>query len=294
MSMKPIYVGESSPINNTTALLKLKSDINRYPMMTPEEEVLAFQELRATEDEKERREIINKIINANLRFALSISQKFSRNGDKVAELVSLATIGMEKAAKKFDYTKGFKFISQAVYWIRAEFTEYFRTENNLVRRSNASVIGTKDKQIAERFWQTEHREPTEEELIEALEAEFGITIRNRVDVIRVHTKSIDEKINGEDESTFADTAEFGEATASRNEYEAEMDNEQLKFVVSRLMPMLTIKEQDIIKKSFGIDCEPMDAEAIAEEYDYTAERIRQIIRGALVKMRSKAKKLMAM
>lgn len=286
----------SSCVTNTTALNALKNEARKYPLMSVEEEVAAFTEYNAETDEKKRQAIKKRIATANLGFLISLAQKFSHDGDRVAELVSVGIDGMYKAIDKFDVSRGFKFISCAVYWIRASFSEFFNSsDSNLVRRTNNTIVGSKDAHIRERFYQEEHREPTEDELLEALEEEYGIKLRNKLDVVQIRHKSIDEKINSDDDSTFADTAEFSGATASRNEYEDTADKEQLSFVVSRLLPLLTIKEQDIVRKYFGIDCDEMCAEAIAEELGYTPERIRQIVTNEIPKkLRSKAKRLMAM
>lgn len=285
----------TSCVTNTTALNALKNEARRYPLMSIEEEVAAFTEYKAETDEKKKQALKEKIATANLGFLISLAQKFSRDGDRVAELVSIGIEGMYKAIDSFDTSLGFKFISFAVYKIRATFSEYFNTTANFVRRTNNAKVGSKDKKIRERFYQEEHREPTEDELLEALEEEYGIRLRDKLDVVEIRHKSIDEKVNSDDDSTFADTAEFSGMTATRNEYEDTADREQLSFVVSRLMPLLTIREQDIVRKYFGIGCDEMSAEAIAEDLGYTPERIRQIVTKEIPqKLRGKAKRLMAM
>lgn len=267
----------STKVNNTTALTALKADIRKYNVMTSDEEIAAFDALKAAKSEEERIYLKRKIANANLRFVLSVAQKYSSDGDKVAELVSIGTIGLYRAIDTFDVTKGFKFISHAIHWIRAEFCDYFRTDANFVRRSNNAIIGTKDKRVAERFLQTEQREPTEDELIEALEKEYGIEVKNRLDVVRVRTDFISESMNSDDDSTVEDSGEFATATASHNDYEYEIEREAQKALVAKVMSRLTIREQEIISRYFGIGREEQDASVIAGEFGLTEERVRQLV-----------------
>lgn len=263
--------------NRTSALDALTADIRKYPVMSLDEEIAAFEALAASNNEEERFAIKRRIANANLRFVLSVAKKYSTNGDTVAELVSVGTIGLMRAMDCFDLSKGFKFISHAVHWIRAEYSEYFRSDANFIRRSNNAKIGTKDSRIVERFLQTEMREPTEQELIDALEQEYGIEVRNKIDVVRIKTDFISERMNSEDDSTMEESGEFAIATAVRNSYEDEIEQEAKKASVKKIMGLLTVKEQDILSRFYGIDCEEETADAIAERYGYTPERIRQIV-----------------
>jgi RNA polymerase primary sigma factor len=280
-------------VNNTNALTALKNDIRRKcTPFSAEEEVIAFEQYAVAEgNEKDR--IRTMIVNANLRFALSIAQKYTADGDMVAELVSLATIGLYNAVDTFDIARGYKFITHAIHSIRAEFSEYFRNDANLVRRSNNALIGTKDKKVAEKIRQREMREPSEEELIDALKAEYGIEVKYNGDIVALRTKSIDDFSSAEEEDTYGDSAEFNSATAVRNEYESEVENEHNAHIVGELLKMLSVKERDIITKYFGIGCEEMTIENIAEELDCTAERVRQIIAHCLTKMKGKATRLVA-
>lgn len=263
--------------NNTTALEKLMNDIRKYDTMTADEEMQAFEELASAKTEVEKYKIKERIANANLRFVLSVAKKYSNDGDRVAELVSLGTIGLYRAMENFDSSKGFKFISHAIHWIRAEYSEFFRNNANLVRRSNNSKIGMKDKHIAERFFQTEMREPTEDELIDALKAEYGIEVKNKMDVVKVKTSYINERINSEDDSTMESDGEFAMATASHNEYEDEIEREDASAKVTALLSQLPIREQDIMCRYYGIGRDAQDAEVIGEAYGLCAERVRQLV-----------------
>ena len=267
----------STRVNNTDALTALKAGIRKYEVMSSDEEIEAFEALAAATSDDERNAIKQRIANANLRFVLSVAHKYSSDGDKVAELVSIGTIGLYRAIDTFDISKGFKFISHAIHWIRAEFCEFFRSDANFVRRSNNAKIGTKDRRIVERYLQTEQREPTEDELIEALEKEYGIEVKNRLDVVRVRTDFISESMNSDDDSTVEDSGEFATATATTNDYEAEIEREAQKALVAKIMSRLTVREQEIVSRYFGIDREAQDTSIIAEEFGLTEERVRQLV-----------------
>ena len=277
--------------NRTNALEALTADIRRYNTMSTEEEIEAFESLANATTESERNAIKAKIANANLRFVLSVAKKYATDGDTVAELVSLGTIGLYRAIDCFDLSKGFKFISHAVHWIRAEFSEYFRGDANFVRRSNNAKIGSKDIRITEKYLQTEMREPTEEELIDALASEYGIEVKNRIDVVRVKAKFISDTVSADDDCTAEENGEFAVATATHNEYEDEIEKEAQKALVSKIMRVLTAKERDIVSRYYGIDCEEETAEKIAERYDCTAERIRQIVSNEIPKKIRRAMKV---
>jgi len=285
----------SSKVNSTDTLNALTMGIRKYATMTPEEEVAAFNALASASTESERIAIRNSIVNANLRFALSIARKYSSDGDKVAELVSLAAIGLSRAVDNFDVTKGFKFISHAVHWIRAEFNNFFATDANLVCRSNNRKVGTKDKRIIEKFLQTEQREPSEDEILEALESEYGLVLKNKVDVVAVRTNFISERINGEDESTAEESGEFATATASRNDYERTAEIEDAQYRAKQLLEGLSVREQEIVCRRFGIGYErEQELDEIADAIGCTNENVRILLAKSLSKMKGRAKFLSAL
>ena len=279
---------------NTAALAALTADIRRYPMLTVDEEIEKFEEY-ATASESRREQLRSEIACANLRFALSVAKKYSNDGNTVAELVSLATIGLYRAIDTFDLSKGFRFISHAVFWIRAEFSEYFRGDANFVRRSNNAKVGSKERAIRERFFQTEMREPSEEEILAALKEEYGIVLTDKIDVIRVRTNSLDERVSSEEEATVGEVGEIALATATRNGYEEESEREDTEYRVRQLLDGLSVREQEIVCRKFGIGFDrEYELDEIAEALDYPNERVRQILAQALVKMKGRNKALSAL
>lgn len=280
---------------NTKALLALTAEIRRYDMLSAERESGLLSEF-ATADESRKAEIRKEIANANMRFVLSVAKKYSGDGDKVCELVSIGTMGIYKAVDTFDLSKGFRFISHAVHWIRAEISEYFRSEDALVRRSNNAKIGSKENAVRQRFFQTEMREPSEDEIIDALESEYGIKVLDKCDVVKVTTARLDDKVSSDgDGDTLSEIGDVAMAMASVNGYERESELEDARYRAARLLKGLSFRESEIICRKFGIGYDrEYELDEIADTLGYTHERVRQILRDTLTKLRGKEKALSAL
>lgn len=280
---------------NTKALLALTAEIRRYDVLSAERESELFSEF-ATASESRKAEIRKEIANANMRFVLSVAKKYSGDGDKVCELVSIGTVGIYKAVDTFDLSKGFRFISHAVHWIRAEISEYFRSEDALVRRSNNAKIGGKENAVRQRFLQTEMREPSEDEIISALESEYGIKVLDKCDVVKVTTARLDDNVSSDgDGDTLSEIGEVAMAMASVNGYERESELEDARYRAARLLKGLSFRESEIICRKFGIGYDrEYELDEIAETLGYTHERVRQILRDTLTKLRGKERVLSAL
>lgn len=291
--MKNINTTATTTVTMTNSYARLVADIRKYNTLTFDEEVELCAEYR-TASEARREAIKQKLVNANLRFILSVAKKYTRDGDFVCELVSVGTVGFMKAIESFDESRGFKLISFAVHKIYAEFSEYFRTDANLVRRTNNAIVGGKDKKVAEKFYQENFREPTEDEVVEALEKEYGLSV-DRTDVVSVRATSLDSTVSSDDDAcTVGESGEVAMATASRNEYENEMDAEDLSNKTQRILNGLSVREQEIVCRKFGIGYDrEYELDEIADELGYTHERCRQLLKGALAKMKTRAVKIMA-
>ena len=280
--------------NNTAILTALTNEIRRYKTFSTEEEIEKFEEFAHAEGAV-KDAIRAQIAHANLRFVLSVAKKYSNDGDTVAELVSEGTFGLYRAIDTFDVTKGFKFISHAIYWIRAAISEYYRSTESIVRRSNNAKIGSKDKAIREKFLQTEMREPSEQEIIDALESEYGIKVLDKADVVTIKKARMDAKVSEDDDATAAEVGEIATATATTNEYVRVAEREDAEFRVGRLLSSLSVREQSIVCRKFGIGYDrEYELDEIAEELGYTSERCRQILQDCLAKLRQKEKFYTAM
>ena len=155
-------------------------------------------------------------------------------------------------------------------------------------------MGGKDKKVAEKFYQENFREPTEDEVVEALEREYGLSV-DRTDVVSVRATSLDSTVSSDDDAcTVGESGEVAMATASRNEYENEMDAEDLSNKTQRILNGLSVREQEIVCRKFGIGYDrEYELDEIADELGYTHERCRQLLKGALAKMKTRAVKIMA-
>ena len=275
----------SAAVVRTDNFDRLTADIRRIPMLTESE----FDQLMADYQATGSTAAKQRIASANLRFALSVAKKYTSDAGLLAELVSESTIGLYKAVEKFDYSLGFKFISFAVHQIRAQFSEYFRSQHDLVRRSNNAVIGNKDLKVAEKLYQSLEREPSEEEIMEALQAEYGIEVGNKLDIIRLKTDSFSDRVD-EDGAERGEVGELALRTASRNAFEDEVEQEDREDKSAKLLSCLPVAYRAVVRRAFGIgyDRSYEDAE-IADELGYTAERVRQIKLEALGRMRKVAK-----
>ena len=280
---------------NTKALLALTAEIRRYDVLSAERESELFSEF-ATATESRKAEIRKEIANANMRFVHSVAKKYSGDGDKVCELVSIGTMGIYKAVDTFDLSKGFRFISHAVHWIRAEISEYFRSEDPLVRRSNNAKIGGKENAVRQRFLQTEMREPSEDEIISALESEYGIKVLDKCDVVKVTTARLDDNVSSDgDGDTLSEIGDVAMAMASVNGYERESELEDARYRAARLLKGLSFRESEIVCRKFGIGYDrEYELDEIAEILGYTHERVRQILRDTLTKLRGKERVLSAL
>lgn len=254
------------------------------PLIDNDKEMELLEEYQ-TATESRRLEIRNAIVNGNMRFVLSVAKKYTNDGSQICDLVSLGAAGLCRAVETFEPSRGFRFITYAVNYIRSEYHQYFATEANLVRRSNNILVGSKDDAIRERFLQREMREPTEDEIMSTLKKEYGITIREKLDVVEVRAVSINSTLSSDCEATLEDAGEIAMSTASRNEYEAKSEQEHREAAVSALLARLSVREQQMVCMAFGIGYDKeYQYDDIAEKFNCTGERVRQLVQGALKKM----------
>ena len=232
---------------------------------------------------------IATLVNANQRFIFSLAKDYAKGDEtKVLDYVNEGSIGIINAIEKFDQTRGFKFISFAVWYIRQAMTNYAQTTDLFLRKSSNAKIGNNIFKIRTAFFQENHREPTTDEIKEAL-AKKGIKIKENKDLEDVVRNSLDSVWG--DESTFENNPRYIQHSAIQNEYEKEMDDEDNKSVVGKLLQTLDERSQLVIKQLFGIGYEsPVDIEVVAENLGLAATRVGQIKNAALKKLASVADK----
>ena len=262
--------------------------IRKYQPLSQEEENEVFK-MYHSNDPDAKKKAIDTLVKANQRFIFSLAKEYAKGDEtKVLDYVNEGSIGIINAIDKFDQTRGFKFISFAVWYIRQAMTNYAQTTDLFLRKSNNAKIGNNILKIRTAFFQENHREPTTDEIKEAL-AKKGIKIKENKDLEDVVRNSLDSVWG--DESTFENNPRYIQHSAIQNEYEKEMDDEDNKSVVGKLLQTLDERSQLVIKQLFGIGYEsPVDIEVVAENLGLTPTRVGQIKNAALKKLASVAGK----
>ena len=262
--------------------------IRKYQPLSQEEENEVFK-MYHSNDPVAKKKAIDTLVNANQRFIFSLAKDYAKGDEtKILDYVNEGSIGIINAIDKFDQTRGFKFISFAVWYIRQAMTNYAQTTDLFLRKSNNAKIGNNILKIRTAFFQENHREPTTDEIKEGL-AKKGIKIKEDKDLEDVVRNSLDSVWG--DESTFENNPRYIQHSAIQNEYEKEMDDEDNKSVVGKLLQTLDERSRLVIKQFFGIGYEsPVDIEVVAENLGLTPTRVGQIKNAALKKLASVADK----
>ena len=220
------------------------------------------------------------IVNAHIRLVATIAKQYD-NGDKFMDFNQEGIEGLMIAIDKYDPTQESKFSSYASYWIKAKMSVLCR-EFDMVQRSNQAKIGSKAKKFQEQFLMTNMREASVDEIVEHLATNCDIDIHYANEVFAVKVNSINSELD-DDGNTPESCGEFAVRTACENEFLAEIEREDLADAISKLMRVLTDKEREFVTRHV---CNGETFESIAEEFGYNKERVRQIVVGALKKMKS--------
>ena len=253
---------------------KYLNDISKEQMITPEEEVELAIKIKQGDQQA-----LDKLVKANLRFVVSIAKQYQNSGVDIMYLISEGNAALITAAKKFDETKGFKFISYAVWWIRQAMNQACSISKIVKLPSNQVVILSKINNILLEYEQSEHRIPTNAELSQELDVP-EITISN---ILRTASKhmSMDAPFKNED-----DDGCLLDVLSSNDKTDTPLIKESLNQDLNRAFSKLTRRQKDIIKMVFGIDCPEMTLEDIGDKFGLTRERVRQIKEQAIKKLRN--------
>lgn len=275
--MRQLKISQSITYRDSQSLEKYLSEIAKMDMIAPEEEAVLARKIRKGDNNA-----LQKLVGANLRFVVSVAKQYPNTYLSLNDLVNEGNLGLMKAAQRFDESRGFKFISYAVWWIRQSIIQAIAEQSRLIRLPvNRSAALNKLNRTFAQLEQQYEREPTAEELSDIMNI--------HVDEIRVTQKSASRHVSmdapfreGEDQS-FHDV--LGDTTLERTDNNVSY-TDSLSIDTERMMGCLTEMQKQIIKRYFGIgSSEPMRLENIAVEMGLTKERIRQIKDKALVKLR---------
>jgi len=251
-------------------------EIGEVPLLTPEEEIELARRIK-----KNDQDALEKLTKANLRFVVSVAKQYQNQGLSLGDLINEGNLGLIKAAKRFDETRGFKFISYAVWWIRQSILQALAEQSRVVRLP-LNRVGALNK-IGKAFSNLEQefeREPSAHEIADELE----MTPYEVSDTLKISGKhlSLDAPFNQGDDNRLLDVIE--------DEQQEPPDdlllNESLRIEVKRALTTLSEREAEVIKLYFGLDREhPLTLEEIGEKFNLTRERVRQIKEKAIRRLR---------
>ncbi|WCT13310.1 sigma-70 family RNA polymerase sigma factor [Mucilaginibacter jinjuensis] len=277
--MRQLKISESITNRETASLNQYLSDIAKIPMVTPQEEVTLTQKIREGDQAA-----LEKLTTANLRFVVSVAKQYQSSGLTLGDLINEGNVGLVKAAKRFDETKGFKFISYAVWWIRQSILAAINQQSRMVRLP-ANKIGdiARIAKAASQLEQQFERQPTPEELADTLE----ITSDKVSDTLGHSGRHIsyDTPFSTEEDNTLLDVLSSTEPGTDMG-----LMKESLYVEISNAMQVLGDKEKDILTAFFGLgDHQAQSLEEIGEKYHLTRERVRQIKDKALARLRENSR-----
>lgn len=279
--MRQLKISKSITNREQGALDKYLADIAKEPMITPDEEVELAQKIKMGDQIA-----LDRLVRANLRFVVSVAKQYQNQGLGLADLINEGNVGLIKAAQRFDETKGFKFISYAVWWIRQSILQAVAEQSRMVRLPlNQVGFISRVKKTASCLEQMYQRKPTIKEIAD----ELDMPEEKIETALKVNSKevSMDAPISSDDDMTFIDTM------VPEDNYEADklVMSESESVAVKRSLSVLNEKERKIIIYYFGLDSnKSYSLEEIGNMMDMTRERVRQVKDKALKKLRTRSKK----
>ncbi len=273
--MRQLKITKSITNRESASLDKYLQEIGREDLISVEEEVELAQRIK-----KGDQVALEKLTRANLRFVVSVAKQYQNQGLSLPDLINEGNLGLIKAAEKFDETRGFKFISYAVWWIRQSILQALAEQSRIVRLP-LNQVGSLNKinKAYSKFEQEHERKPSPEELADQLE----LPADKVADTLRVSGRhiSVDAPfVEGEDNSLLDVLVNNDSPNADKT-----LINESLAREIERALATLTERESDIIKLFFGIRCQEMTLEEIGERFGLTRERVRQIKEKAIRRLR---------
>jgi RNA polymerase primary sigma factor len=274
--MRQLKISKQITNRESQSLDKYLQEIGKVDLLTPDEEVELAKRIRDGDQLA-----LEKLTKANLRFVVSVAKQYQNQGLSLGDLINEGNLGLIKAAQRFDETRGFKFISYAVWWIRQSILQALAEQSRIVRLP-LNRVGSLNK-ISKTFSELEQkyeREPSPEELAEVLE----VTTTEIVDTLKISGRHVSMDapfVQGEENSLLDVLENDSEVTP-----DFELMNDSLRREVQRALSTLTLREADVITYYFGLNGEhAMTLEEIGEKFNLTRERVRQIKEKAIRRLR---------
>ena len=280
--MRQLKISKSITNREQGALDKYLADIAKEPMISPDEEVELAQRIKQGDQIA-----LDRLVRANLRFVVSVAKQYQNQGIGLADLINEGNVGLIKAAQRFDETKGFKFISYAVWWIRQAILQAVAEQSRMIRLPlNQVGFLSRVKKTASYLEQLYQRKPTIKEIADELDMP-----EDKIEaILKINSKevSMDAPVANDDDLTFIDTMVPEDNYDADKDIVSEMDTKEIK----RSLSVLNEKERQIIIYYFGLDSNnhSYTLEEIGYMMDMTRERVRQVKDKALKKLRARSKK----
>ena len=280
--MRQLKITKSITNRESASLDKYLQEIGREELISVTEEVELAQRIK-----KGDHAALEKLTKANLRFVVSVAKQYQNQGLSLPDLINEGNLGLIRAAQKFDETRGFKFISYAVWWIRQSILQALAEQSRIVRLP-LNQVGSLNKITKEmsRFEQENERRPSTEELAERLDMPVD-KVSDTIQVSGRHISVDAPFVEGEDNSLLDVLNNEDSPMADAN-----LNQETLSKEVDRALCQLYDRERDIIKMFFGIGCQEMTLEEIGVKFDLTRERVRQIKEKAIRRLKGQKSKLL--
>ena len=280
--MRQLKITKAITNRESASLDKYLQEIGRQDLISVDEEVELAQRIHQGDQQA-----LDKLVNANLRFVVSVAKQYQNQGLSLSDLINEGNVGLIKAAQKFDETRGCKFISYAVWWIRQSILQAIAEQSNMVRVPlNQAGLLNRTSKAQSRFEQLHERRASAEELA----AELDLPIEKVVETMKINTRSVSVDApfaDGEDNSLL-DVLPNNDSPMA----DSTLNQESLSKEIARVLEQLTPRERDIIKMFFGIGCQEMTLEEIGAKFNLTRERVRQIKEKAIRRLKGQKSQLL--
>jgi len=279
--MRQLKITKQVTNRETKSLNSYLQDVSKIDMITAEEEVELAQRIREGDQLA-----LEKLTKSNLRFVISVAKQYQNQGLSLSDLINEGNVGLVKAAKRFDETRGFKFISYAVWWIRQSILQAIAEQARVVRLP-LNKIGdiSKIKKASIHLEQVHQRQPTAEEIAK----ELDISVRKVESSLKNSNKSLSMDApfqEGENDNNLYDVISSGESPNP----DKNLIHESLKLEINRALETLSTREADVVKLNFGLSGQPaMTLQEIGDTFDLSRERVRQIREKAIRRLRHTSK-----
>lgn len=277
--MRQLKISKSITNRESASLEKYLQEIGHQDLLTADEEVELAQQIR-----KGDRKALERLTKANLRFVVSVAKQYQNKGLSLPDLINEGNLGLIKAAERYDETRGFKFISYAVWWIRQSILQAIAEQSRIVRLP-LNQVGSVNRIARElnKFEQENERKPSVEEMADRIDLpEEKIAEAMK---INTHHVSMDAPFADGEDNSLLDFLPNTDSPSTDNV----LDQESLRTEIGRVLDVLNDREQKVVKAFFGIGMQEMTLEEIGDKYNLTRERVRQIKEKAIRRLRYNTK-----